>query len=141
MSHQLTNSCSLPTPSPTPTLLQISPSHTLTNSLTISYPHHLLYPHPLSQIYTLTHTIISLTHSLIPSSHSPTLALIHSLIMFFFIFQLTLADLAFLNHSEFALFVTPLDFSKFPKLQALVKRVEAIPKIAAWIKERPVTEM
>lgn len=29
---------------------------------------------------------------------------------------------------------------KYPKLKALVKRVDSVPKVAAWIKKRPVTE-
>jgi len=30
-------------------------------------------------------------------------------------------------------------FAKFPKLKALTKKVEALPKIAAWIAKRPAT--
>jgi len=54
--------------------------------------------------------------------------------------ELTFADLTFVNIGGLILTLMKTDLSKFPKLVALVERVESIPKIAAWIKERPVTE-
>ena len=36
--------------------------------------------------------------------------------------------------------VTP-PFDKFPKLKALTQRVESHPKIAEWLKKRPVTDL
>jgi len=30
---------------------------------------------------------------------------------------------------------------KYPKLKALEKRVEGVPRVAAWLAKRPVTEM
>ena len=59
-----------------------------------------------------------------------------------FSFQVSLADIAFVCYStlpENALQIKIL--SKYPKLQALRKRVEALPKIADWIKNRPQNPM
>ena len=55
---------------------------------------------------------------------------------------MTVADLIFTSTLAFApVGGVTIDFSKFPKLKALVKRVEEDdPKIAAWIKKRPVTQ-
>ena len=52
---------------------------------------------------------------------------------------MTAADLCFTNYISFMpLGKVPIDWSKFPKLEALVKRVEEDdPKIAEWIKNRP----
>jgi len=55
--------------------------------------------------------------------------------------ELTFADLTFLNIGGLMVTLMKTDLSKFPKLAALVERVNSSPKIAAWIKERPVTDM
>ena len=58
-----------------------------------------------------------------------------------FFLQLTWADLAFLMFISWGKLSgneTLLD--KYPKLKALEKRVESVPKVAAWIAKRPVTE-
>jgi glutathione S-transferase len=55
--------------------------------------------------------------------------------------SLTWADLAFLmfvSWSKMSGNETLLD--NYPKLKALEKRVESVPKVAAWIAKRPVTE-
>ena len=56
--------------------------------------------------------------------------------------QLTYADLQFVHIIEYlAVFsYCPNILNDYPKLKALRERVEAIPIIAAWIKERPKTE-
>lgn len=55
--------------------------------------------------------------------------------------SLTWGDLYFVNLSEYALHMGKADLEGFPKLKALKARVEAVPQIAAWIKERPQTEL
>jgi len=53
--------------------------------------------------------------------------------------SLTWADVYFLNVCEYALYMGQADLENFSKLKALKERVEAVPQIAAWIKERPKT--
>ena len=36
---------------------------------------------------------------------------------------------------------SPDPFEKFPKLQSHYNRIGEVPKIAEWVKKRPVTEM
>jgi len=56
--------------------------------------------------------------------------------------DLTWADLGLLTVASFLkLSGAEEPFSKYPKLQALHDRVENLPKIAAWIAKRPVTNM
>ena len=54
-------------------------------------------------------------------------------------FQISWADVHFQNWLDFPNFQLklPLDLSKYPKLEALKKRVENHPKIAEWIAKRP----
>jgi len=54
--------------------------------------------------------------------------------------SLTWADLFFVNIAEYAVLMAQTDLNQFPKLKALRDRVETVPKIAAWIEERPKTE-
>ena len=68
-----------------------------------------------------------------------------SFISILFIFQLTLADiilynLMFMLRNFFQKDNGPDPFEKFDKLKALYDRVGAVPKIAEWVKKRPVTE-
>lgn len=54
---------------------------------------------------------------------------------------LTLADLAYLSIISWVkMSGNEAILDKYPKLKAIVGRIEASPKIAAWIKKRPVTE-
>ena len=59
------------------------------------------------------------------------------------LFQVTIADMSFLNMGTVILIAcneaSLLD--KFPKLKALMERVEGLPKIAEWIAARPKTNM
>ena len=60
-------------------------------------------------------------------------------LMSFCILQITWADLHFQHWMDFPSFQLKVDFdlSKYPKLDALKKRVEKHPKVAAWISKRP----
>jgi hypothetical protein len=63
-------------------------------------------------------------------------------ILFVFFLQLTAAELVFIHFMIFpSLGGVEIDWSKFPKLRDLKKRVEEDEQIAAWIKNRPVTQM
>jgi len=55
----------------------------------------------------------------------------------------TWADLMFVNLGDYVIHMCNAGpvLEQFPKLKALKARVEALPKIAAWIAERPVTDM
>ena len=66
--------------------------------------------------------------------------------IFHFNFQLTLGDILLYNSMQMIkLFLmkggAPDPFEKFLKLQGHYSRIEAVPKIAEWVKKRPVTEM
>ena len=54
--------------------------------------------------------------------------------------QITIADLHCQHWLDFPtdFFKIPLNLSKYPKLEALKKRVESHPKIAEWIAKRPL---
>ena len=54
--------------------------------------------------------------------------------------QMTWADIAAANFFTWApMLGIPMNNEKFPKLKALTDRVEASPKIAAYIEKRPKT--
>ena len=53
--------------------------------------------------------------------------------------RLTLADIYFFHYISTLLNDNAAVVDKFPKVKALIKRVADEPKIAAWIKSRPVT--
>ncbi len=56
--------------------------------------------------------------------------------------QLTWVDLAFLIFAGWGKTSgNEALLDKYPKLKALEKRVESVPRVAAWIAKRPVTEM
>ena len=56
-------------------------------------------------------------------------------------FQMTWADITILQSLTWpAMLGFPVDWSKYPKLAAHKARMESHPKIADWIKKRPVTE-
>ena len=55
--------------------------------------------------------------------------------------QLTWADLNLLVFTDWGkLGDNEAILNKYPKLKALVKRVESVPEVAAWIAKRPVTK-
>jgi len=55
--------------------------------------------------------------------------------------ELTWADLALLNTVGWTAMAGATEpLAKFPKLAALYKKVEAVPKVAAWIAKRPKTD-
>jgi len=55
--------------------------------------------------------------------------------------ELTLADLALINLVSWTAMAGATDpLAKFPKLAALQKRAEAVPKVAAWLAKRPKTD-
>ncbi len=58
-------------------------------------------------------------------------------LLHFSVFQVTLADLKTVGFFEWQ---SDINWSKYPKLEALVDRVKGIPELAKWLKERPVTE-
>ena len=65
-------------------------------------------------------------------------------LLFSLTFQLSLGDLLIYNMMQFLRTFLQKDqasdpFAKFDKLKALYDRVDAEPKIAAWVKKRPVT--
>ena len=63
--------------------------------------------------------------------------------LMFFSAQLTWADLSFLVYvSGLKKHGNEYDaiLDKYPKLRALEKRVESVPRVAAWIAKRPVTD-
>jgi len=57
--------------------------------------------------------------------------------------EVTWADLQFLSFTKWISHLVAVQepYEKFPKLAALQKRVESIPKIAEWIEKRPVTDV
>jgi len=55
--------------------------------------------------------------------------------------KMTLADVTFYAVFEKVEAVTPGVLAKYPEAKALYDRVAAAPKIAAWLKKRPVTSM
>jgi glutathione S-transferase len=55
--------------------------------------------------------------------------------------KMTWADISFIDLcARMGSFQVEMPFGDFPKLKALRERVESTPKIAEWIKKRPVTE-
>jgi glutathione S-transferase len=56
--------------------------------------------------------------------------------------SLTLADIAFANGYTWMILIGFKDpLVAFPKLKALVQRVESVPRIAEWLKKRPTTPL
>lgn len=56
--------------------------------------------------------------------------------------KLTMADIAFANTVSWVMLLKFRDpLSGFPRLQALVHRVESTPSIAEWLRKRPVTPL
>ena len=59
-----------------------------------------------------------------------------------FLLQITYADLVFFNTMPAYKYIeVDLPYDKYPALKQLQDRVGEEPKIAEWIKKRPVTEM
>ncbi|XP_002731499.2 hematopoietic prostaglandin D synthase-like [Saccoglossus kowalevskii] len=53
----------------------------------------------------------------------------------------TLADFAFVTNGDYVKKFNPEVLDNYPKLKALQERVFELPRIAEWVKKRPVTEM
>ena len=54
--------------------------------------------------------------------------------------QLTWADLAFINIMEWLPMACAKLDENHPKLLALLKRVQSVPKVAEWLAKRPVSQ-
>lgn len=58
-----------------------------------------------------------------------------------FIFQLSLADIFFMDIVSRVVEKDPKDLEKFPKLAANLKKTQSEPKIAAYLAKRPKTDL